>query len=70
MLATACRRIPDDAALTERLRTVSISARMTPKNKLRVVDLLRAQGKTVAVTGDGVNDAPALKAAAPSSCCV
>lgn len=53
----------DDAALTERLRTVSIAARMTPQNKLRVVDLLRAQGETVAVTGDGVNDAPALKAA-------
>ncbi|HEY4615998.1 MAG TPA: HAD-IC family P-type ATPase [Citricoccus sp.] len=52
-----------DDELRERLRTTSVAARMTPQNKLRIVELLREEGETVAVTGDGVNDAPALKAA-------
>lgn len=52
-----------DDELRERLRTTSVAARMTPHNKLRIVELLRGEGETVAVTGDGVNDAPALKAA-------
>ncbi|HET6788993.1 MAG TPA: cation-translocating P-type ATPase, partial [Aquabacterium sp.] len=53
----------DDAALQQRLRHVDICARLKPEHKLRLVRLLRAAGEVVAMTGDGVNDAPALKAA-------
>ncbi len=55
-------RLPD-AELQQRLRTVSICARITPAQKLRIVQALQATGAVVAMTGDGVNDAPALKAA-------
>ncbi|MBA2078389.1 cation-translocating P-type ATPase [Rhodanobacter sp. PCA2] len=53
----------DDAALRERLRRVDLCARLKPEQKLRLVQLLREDGEVVAMTGDGVNDAPALKAA-------
>ncbi|MCW8140824.1 MAG: HAD-IC family P-type ATPase, partial [Planctomycetota bacterium] len=52
-----------DEALDARLRDVNVFARVAPEHKLRVVQRLKAQGQIVAVTGDGVNDAPALRAA-------
>jgi Ca2+-transporting ATPase len=50
-------------ALGRRLRQVSIVARAVPEQKLRIIAALAAEGEVVAMTGDGVNDAPALKAA-------
>lgn len=52
-----------DAELAARLRNVSVFARVTPSDKLRIVEAFRAAGEVVGVTGDGVNDAPALRAA-------
>ncbi|MCW5600812.1 cation-translocating P-type ATPase [Nitrosomonas sp.] len=52
----------DDKELQAHVKTVNICARIAPEQKLRIVQALKANGEIVAMTGDGVNDAPALKA--------
>jgi len=53
----------DDKTLAEQVKDVNIFARMVPEMKLRLVEALKSNGEIVSMTGDGVNDAPALKSA-------
>jgi Ca2+-transporting ATPase len=53
----------DDATLAERVETVDVFARVPPAGKVRVLEALQRNGHAVAMTGDGVNDAPALRRA-------
>lgn len=52
-----------DKELSEKIKKINVFARVEPRHKIRIIDILKKQNEVVAMTGDGVNDAPALKKA-------
>jgi Ca2+-transporting ATPase len=62
VLTGAELRAMDDETLARRVADVNVFARVVPEQKLRLVNALKSRGEVIAMTGDGVNDAPALKA--------
>lgn len=53
----------NDEELSEKIKKINVFARVEPKHKIRIVNILQAQKEVVAMTGDGINDAPAIKSA-------
>ncbi|MBD3239759.1 MAG: HAD-IC family P-type ATPase [Chitinivibrionales bacterium] len=63
LTADAFERLPQDPSLRERILQCHLFARITPRQKLTLIDLHQDAGNVVAMTGDGINDAPALRKA-------
>ncbi|MDJ0337106.1 cation-transporting P-type ATPase [Cryobacterium sp. PH31-O1] len=59
--ADELRKMPDDDVLAHALKGYTVFSRVDPEDKTRIVDLVKKSGHVVAVTGDGINDAPALR---------